>query len=96
MASGISDGTNMEQGLTREQLATMLYRYAQGAGCDVTNMRDLGNYPDAAKVSSYAVEALQWATGAGLITDMGDGTLNPQGSATRAQVATILMRFLAL
>ena len=95
MASGISDGSNMEQGLTREQLATMLYRYAQGAGYDVTNRRDLGNYPDAGKVSAYAVEALQWATGAGLITDMGDGTLAPQGSATRAQVATILMRFIA-
>ena len=58
--------------------------------------KDLSGYSDGGSVSSYAVEALQWATGAGLITDMGDGTLNPQGSATRAQVATILMRFLAL
>ena len=72
----------------------MLYRYASYKGYDVTGMKDLGGYSDAGSVSSYAVEALQWATGAGLITDMGDGTLSPTGLASRAQIATILMRFL--
>ena len=71
----------------------MLYRYASYKGYDVTGMKDLGGYSDAASVSSYAVEALQWATGEGLVTNM-DGALNPTGSATRAQLATILMRFL--
>ena len=92
--NGISDGSNMEQNLTREQMATMLYRYAQSKGYDVTNMRDLSRYSDAGNVSAWAVEALQWATAQGLVTSMGDGTLSPQGSATRAQVAIILQRFI--
>ena len=94
IVTGYGDGTFLpNKAITREEMAAMLYRYASYKGYDVTNMKDLSGYSDAASVSSYAVEALQWATGEGLVTNM-DGALNPTGSATRAQLATILMRFL--
>ena len=95
IVTGYGDGTFLpNKAITREEMAAMLYRYASYKGYDVTNMKDLSGYSDGGSVSSYAVEALQWATGAGLITDMGDGTLTPGGPAVRAQIATILMRFL--
>ena len=96
MASGVSDGTNMEQGLSRQQLATMLWRYAQAKGYDVSIGEDTNilSYTDALDVAEYAIPAMQWAVGAGIINGTGDGsTLTPQGPATRAQVATMLMRF---
>ena len=96
MASGVSDGTNMEQDLSREQLATMLWRYAQAKGYDVSIGEDTNilSYTDAFDVAEYAIPAMQWAVGAGIINGTGDGsTLTPQGPATRAQVATMLMRF---
>ena len=80
----------------REQLAAMLYRYAQHEGYDVSIGEDTNilSYADAFEVSEYAVSALQWACGAGIISGTGDGsTLTPQGEATRAQAATVLMRF---
>ena len=79
--------------ITREQMAAILYRYAQYKGYDVTASADLSTYTDAASVSSYAVSAMQWAVGEGLINGITDTTLVPGGSATRAQVAAILMRF---
>ena len=79
--------------ITREQMAAILYRYAQFKGYDVTASADLSAFTDAAQISAYAATAMQWANGAGLITGVTSTTLNPQGSATRAQVATILMRF---
>ena len=95
IVTGYGDGTFLpNRAISREEMAAMLYRYASYKGYNVTNMKDLGGYSDAGSVSSYAVEALQWATGTGLITDMGDGTLTPAGPAVRAQIATILMRFL--
>ena len=95
MQAGISDGTNMEQDLTREQLATMLYRYAQGKGQGFAGAWAFQlDYPDADAVSDYAHEALCWTTMHGIINGMGDGSLAPQGAATRAQVATMLMRFI--
>ena len=78
--------------ITREQMAAILYRYAQYKGCDVSEAAGLEAFGDAGTVSSYAVPALEWAVGAELINGM-DGNLNPKGTATRAQVATILMRF---
>lgn len=90
MENGISDGANMDQVLTREQLATMLYRYAGSPAADGT----ITHFSDGDKVSSYAADAMQWAVSHGLIGGMGDNTLNPQGNATRAQVAAILMRFI--
>ena len=78
--------------LTREQLVTMLYRYAEAEGYDVSAAADLSGYPDAGKVQTYAQEAMSWAVAEGIVEGM-DGNLNPAGSATRAQIATILMRF---
>lgn len=90
IAEGVSDGTNLEANLTREQLVTMLWRYA---GSPVVE-GDLADYPDSASVSNWAVNAMIWAVENGVITGTGAGALNPQGTATRAEVATILMRFI--
>ena len=80
--------------ITREQMATMLYRFAQYKGMDAVTLQEhLTGYPDGGQVSDYAIPAMNWAVGQGLIAGMENGTLVPQGSATRAQVATILMRF---
>lgn len=96
IANGVSDGTMPNGTITREQLAAMLYRYAVSKGMvKGPATADLSVFADANSVSSYAVEAMQWAVSAGLISGM-DGKLNPQGSATRAQVATMLMRFAEL
>lgn len=95
-ANGVSDGTMPNGTITREQLAAMLYRYAVSKGMvKGPATADLSVFADANSVSSYAVEAMQWAVSTGLINGM-DGKLNPQGSATRAQVATMLMRFAEL
>lgn len=93
MDNGISDGTNMPGVITREQLATILYRYAKQKSYDVSKSAALTAFSDADKVSGYAAEAMQWAVAEGLLQGS-NGKLNPQGSATRAQVATILMRFM--
>ena len=93
MDNGISDGTNMIGEVTREQLAAILYRYAKQKGYDVSKSAALTSFSDADKVSGYAAEAMQWAVAEGLLQGS-NGKLNPQGSATRAQVATILMRFM--
>ena len=88
----ISDGTAPEAPITREQLAAMLYRYAQRKGLvRAAAYADLSGFADAASVSTYADEALQWAVANGILTGM-DGKLCPQGNATRAQVAQILYR----
>ena len=93
IANGISDGTNMPGVITREQLATILFRYAKMKGYDVSKSAALTGFVDSDKVSSYAVEAMQWAVAEELLKGS-NGRLDPQGSATRAQVATILMRFM--
>lgn len=80
--------------ITREQLAAMLMNYAAWKGEDVSARADLSSYNDAASVSSWAVETVQWAVAEGLISGMPGNLLEPQGSATRAQVAAILERFL--
>ena len=87
--TGISDGSNMSGTVTRQQMAAMLYRYAGSPAA----AGDLAGFPDAASVSDYAADAMTWAVENGIITGMADGTLNPYGLATRAQVATILQRF---
>lgn len=79
--------------ITREQMATILYRYAQAKGYDTTARADLSGYTDAASISGYAVEAISWANAEGLVNGTSATTLTPGGSATRAQVAVILMRF---
>lgn len=82
--------------ITREQTATILFRYAQKKGCDVTAQADLSEFIDQGKVSAYAEDALRWANAAGLIngSQNGDGVyLMPRDYATRAQLAAILMRY---
>ena len=86
-ANGVSDGSNPNGNITREQLVVMLHRYANSP---VSNYAP--DFPDVGNVSDYAVDAMRWAVEIGLINGM-NGNLNPQGSATRAQVATIMMRF---
>ena len=80
--------------LTREQLALILYNYADWAGYDVRGSVSLGSYIDADSASTWAVEALEWAIDAGLISGRGEGILAPAGTATRAEVAQIFMNFL--
>ena len=80
--------------ITREQMAAILYRYAQYKAYRTTASADLSNYVDADAVSAYALPALQWANAEGLVTGTSGTTLTPDGSATRAQVATIFMRFM--
>ena len=93
IVNGIGDNQfGPENTLTREQLVTMLYRYAQNKGYDMTASADLSGYPDADKIQSWAQEAMTWAVAEGIVEGM-DGNLNPAGHATRAQIATILMRF---
>ena len=87
-AKGVSDGTNPNANITREQLVTMMYRYAGSPKAD----GKLDSFSDAASVSTYAADAMQWAVANGIV-DGSNGKLNPQNNATRAQVAAILMRF---
>ncbi len=94
MGAGISDGTNMTGKITREQLAAMLYRYAKLKGYDVSASADISGYTDASGVSGWATDAMRWAVSAGLINGRTATTLAPQGNATRAEVASILMRFM--
>ena len=85
---GVSDGTNPNANITREQLVTMMYRYAGSPKAD----GKLDSFSDAASVSTYAADAMQWAVANGIVNGS-NGKLNPQNNATRAQVAAILMRF---
>lgn len=91
--SGVSDGANGEGTLSRQQLVTMLYRYAQSQEMNLEGAADLAAYPDNAAVASYAQEALAWAVGKGIVTGTSDGRLNPEGTATRGQFAVIMYRF---
>ena len=96
MNSGVSDGTNPNGAITREQLVTMLYRYAETHGIDVTEGgMAIREFADFESVSSFAGPAMTWAVNTGLISGI-DGKLVPQGLATRSQVATVLMRFAQL
>lgn len=80
--------------VTREQLCTMLYRYAKNyLGMDVTGSADLSGYTDRAKVSTYAQEAVSWAASRGIMTGTSSTTLSPGGTATRGEVAAMLQRF---
>ena len=94
IVNGVSD-TEFAPGddLTRQQLVTILYRYAESKGYDVSASADLSGYPDAGQVQTYAQPAMAWAVAENIIQGMEDGTLKPAGNASRAQIATILMRF---
>ena len=78
-------------------MAVILFRYTNKLGLHTDKRGDLGRFADASKVSSYASDALRWAVAEGIIGGSSDGgrlCLNPQGNATRAEVATILMRYI--
>ena len=98
--NGIVNGTTDTtfapgEDITREQLAAILYRYAACQGYDVSQRADLSGFGDASSISGYAQEALSWAHAQGLVLGFEDGSLRPQGTASRAQIAAVLMRFLA-
>lgn len=97
VANGISDGTNPGAPVTRQQLAALLYRYAMLFGYDVSvgESTNILSYTDVGQLSEYAIPAMQWACGAGIIRGSGDGsTLSPLGASTRAQLAVMLYRFM--
>lgn len=80
--------------ITREQMAVMMYRYAQYKKYDTSEKADFSRFSDGSSVSVFAEEAMQWAVGSGIIKGKGDGTLEPQGCAARAEGATIIQRFM--
>lgn len=79
--------------ITREQMATFLYRYNQHKGFFTISFADLSTFPDAGSIASYAKDAMSWANGSSLINGTSDGRLNPSGGATRGQAAAILHRY---
>ena len=89
VAAGVSDGTAPERDITRQELMTMLYRYVGSPAVS----GDLSSYPDGAGVAAWAEDAMLWSVQAGLLQGDDAGKLNPAASATRMEVAVILMRF---
>lgn len=95
VVNGFDDGTfQPNAAITREQMAAILRNYAAYKGLDVTAADDLANYSDAASVSDWAQESVEWMVGSGLLGGYDDNTLRPQGTTTRAEVASVLQRAL--
>ena len=95
VVNGFDDGTfQPNTAITREQLAAILCNYAQYKGFDTSTSGDLSTYSDAASVSDWAKESVVWAVGSGLLGGYEDSTLRPQGTTTRAEVASVLQRAL--
>ena len=84
-----------ETDMTRTEMALFFMRYAAMKEQDVTQRAALTDFTDAADVPVWAADAMQWAVAEGLVNGMGDGTIAPNGCATRAQLATILQRYLS-
>jgi len=80
--------------ITREQMVTIMYRYADYKNYDTGNLADIGKFTDAKSISSWAMAAFKWAVGEGFISGLSADTIGPKGSTSRAQVAAILTRFL--
>ena len=95
MENGVSDGTNPTKAVTRQQFITMLYRYAVDQGYDVSVGEDTNilSYEDAFDISEYAIPAVQWGCGSGIMGGYADGYLKPFETATRAHMAAFLQRF---
>ena len=94
VATGYGDGTfQPTDSITRQEFAQMLYNYAKYKGYDLSAEGDLTAFPDGNEVQEWAVPAMSWANGNQLINGHDDGTLEPGGTATRAQAAAVLMRF---
>lgn len=97
IVSGVGDGKFAPtQAITREELATMLYRYAKYSKLDTSAKGDLSKFADGDQIAAWASDAMAWAVGAGLISGKTANVIDPTGTATRAEVATILMRFTEL
>lgn len=95
IVNGTSDTTfSPNVPVTRQQIAAILYRYADAMGSVTESKGDLNGYSDKNRIDPYAVDAMTWAVGQGIISGMTGTTLEPQGNATRAQVAVILHRYL--
>ena len=95
IVNGFEDNTfRANDPITREQMAAILYNYADYKGYDVSERADLSGYADADSISGWALDTLEWANAEGLITGMSADTIAPQGQATRAQVAAMFQRFL--
>jgi hypothetical protein len=95
IVSGVgNDSFDPNGSVTREQLAIMLYSYAKYAESDINGIGDLSAFGDGENVSAWAEEAMKWAVSNGLISGKPGGLLDPKGTATRAEVATILQRFI--
>lgn len=93
IVTGVDDGLfNPNGAITREQLATILYRYAKYVGDDVSASASLAGFTDAGSISDYAQTAMSWAVAAGLFEGRDNGKLEPTGTATRAEIATVFMR----
>ena len=94
VATGYGDGTfQPTDSITRQEFAQMLYNYAKYKGYDLSAEGDLTAFPDGDQVQKWALPAMAWANGNALINGHDDGTLEPGGTSTRAQAASILMRF---
>ena len=94
VVAGIGDGLfDPTANVTREEFAQMMYNYASYKEYDLTLEGDLSPFEDASAISSWAETAMSWANGSGLINGHDDGTIDPQGTTTRAQAASILMNF---
>ncbi len=92
--NGISDGTGGDRSVSRQELVTMMYRYAGSPMVDIAELADMSAYPDGATISDWAQHAMAWAISVGIINGRDSGVLDPQGTATRAEVAAVLMRFI--
>jgi uncharacterized repeat protein (TIGR02543 family) len=93
---GVSDGTNPEGDVTRQQLVTMLYRFALASGWDTSKTADLSDFADIDEVSDYALAAMRWAVAEGIINGKPGKIIDPQGFASRAECAAIIMRYCEL
>ncbi len=96
IVNGRGEGFAPDAPVTREEIATMLYRFVQYLGVDVRESADLGAFPDGGKTSDWAKDAMAWAVSVGLFQGDETGALNPGGQATRAQVATLVERLVTL
>lgn len=93
---GVSDGTNGARAISRQEAVTMLMRYAELRGLDVSARADLGAFRDGEAAADWAKDAMSWAVSAGILQGKGNDTLDPCGTAARKEAAAILSRFLSL
>lgn len=94
LVNGRGDGTfDPESNITRQEMITMIHRYVTAFHTDSGDRADLSHFTDQAQIDAYAMDAMQWAVAAGVVNGMGDGTIAPKNTATRAQIANIMMKF---